>query len=101
MLENPRPCPRLPTPSICLTAAARQEGVPPADLASRLVVDHLPALTASGVDADPTVALLQSWLAEDATDDPVEIERAQAELDQFKLAINAERERAGARRAYP
>jgi hypothetical protein len=83
-----------------LTAAARQEGVSPADLASRLVVDHIPTLPVDRA-ADPTVALLQSWLAEDATDDPTEIDRAQAELDRFKAAINAERERAGARRAYP
>jgi hypothetical protein len=45
--------------------------------------------------------LLQSWLAEDATDNPDDIQQAQAELDVFKQTINAERERAGARRIYP
>jgi hypothetical protein len=48
-----------------------------------------------------SIALLQSWLEEDATDDPEEIRKAQEELDEFKRAINAERERAGARRIYP
>jgi hypothetical protein len=48
-----------------------------------------------------SIALLQSWLDEDATDDPEEIRKAQEELDEFKRAINEERERAGARRIYP
>jgi hypothetical protein len=47
-----------------------------------------------------SIALLQSWLEADATDDPVEIRRAQQELDEFKRAINAERDRVGARRVY-
>jgi hypothetical protein len=48
-----------------------------------------------------SIALLQSWLTEDATDNPDDIHQAQAELEAFKQAINAERERAGARRIYP
>ena len=48
-----------------------------------------------------SIALLQSWLEQDATDDPEELCRAQEELDEFKRAINAERERAGARQIYP
>ena len=48
-----------------------------------------------------SMALLQSWLAEEATDDPDEMRQAQEELDAFKRAINAEREQAGARRLYP
>jgi hypothetical protein len=48
-----------------------------------------------------SIALLESWLEEEATDDPEEIRQAQQELDEFKRAINAERERAGARRIYP
>ena len=49
----------------------------------------------------PLLLYLQSWLAEDATDNPDDIHQAQAELEAFKQAINAERERAGARRIYP
>jgi hypothetical protein len=48
-----------------------------------------------------SIVLLQSWLEEDATDDPDEIRQAQQELDDFKRAINAERQRVGARRVYP
>ena len=48
-----------------------------------------------------SIALLQAWLEEDATDDPAEIRKAQEELNEFKRAINAERERVGARRVYP
>lgn len=48
-----------------------------------------------------SIALLQSWLAEDATDDLEEIRKAQEELDGFKRSINAERERAGSRPIYP
>jgi hypothetical protein len=46
-------------------------------------------------------ALLQSWLEEDTTDDPDGRRQAETELEAFKQAINAERERAGARRIYP
>jgi len=48
-----------------------------------------------------SVALLQSWLEEDATDNPEEVRGAQEELEEFKRGINVERERAGARRIYP
>lgn len=55
--------------------------------------------------ADPenaaSIALLQTWLAEDATDDPDELAAAERELEEFKRGINAERERAGAGRVYP
>jgi hypothetical protein len=62
------------------------------------VREHLP-LTSDENAA--SIALLQSWLAEDATDNPDDIQPAQEELEAFKQAINAERERAGARRIYP
>ena len=48
-----------------------------------------------------SIALLRSWLEEDATDDPEEIREAQKELDEFKRSINAERESVGARQIYP
>lgn len=63
-----------------------------------------PAADAQAGSEEPnaaSIALLQSWLAEDATDDPEEIRKAQAELEEFKRSINAERERAGSRRIYP
>jgi len=94
-----------PTEEARLAAAARQKGVAPAELARELVTEHLPLETEKkSVESrhdDPTVALLQSWLEEDATDDPEEIRKDQEDLDEFKQAINAERDRAGSRRIYP
>jgi hypothetical protein len=42
-------------------------------------------------DNSATIALLQQWAREDATDDPATIARAQQELAQFKAALNANR----------
>ena len=81
-----------------LRSAARQEGLDPAELVRMLVATHLPPVRD---DNAASMALLRSWLAEDATDDPDAIQQAEAELEAFKQAMNAERERAGARRLYP
>jgi hypothetical protein len=81
-----------------LRAAAQQEGIAPTELARKLVIEHLRPATDENAES---IALLQSWLEEDATDDPDEIQQAEAELEAFKQAINAERERAGAQRIYP
>lgn len=81
-----------------LRAAAQKEGIDPADLVRKLVTAHLPPAHDENA---ASIALLQSWLEEDATDDPGEVQQAQEELEVFKQAINAERERAGARRIYP
>jgi hypothetical protein len=64
----------------------------------QLVRAHLPPIPDENA---ASIALLQSWLEEDATDNPDDIQHAQAELEAFKQAINTERERAGARRIYP
>jgi hypothetical protein len=87
-----------PEEELRLRAAAQQEGIAPAELARKLVTEHLPPVPDENA---ASIALLQSWLEEDATDDPDEVRQAEAELEAFKQAINAERERAGARRIYP
>lgn len=38
-----------------------------------------------------TIALLQEWAREEATDDPTAIAQAEYELAQFKAALNANR----------
>jgi len=81
-----------------LRVAAQREGLDPAELVHQLVRAYLPPIPDKNA---ASIALLQSWLAEDATDNPDDIQQAQAELEAFKQAINAERERAGARRIYP
>jgi hypothetical protein len=77
----------------------------PGQPSGELVTEHLPSAenvrSAVNEGNAASIALLQSWLAEDATNDPAEIREAQKELDEFKRAINAERERAGARLIYP
>jgi hypothetical protein len=48
-----------------------------------------------------SIALLRSWLEEDATDDPDEIRKAEAELSDFKRNMNLPRKEAGTRLLYP
>jgi hypothetical protein len=53
--------------------------------------------SATGRDASPppdnsaTIALLERWTREDASDDPAAIARAEKELAQLKAAFNANR----------
>ena len=42
-------------------------------------------------DNSGTIALLEQWVREDATDDPVAVAQAEDELAQFKAALNANR----------
>lgn len=57
----------------------------------------------SGVecDNDATIALLDAWLQEDATDDPGEIRQAEEDLRQFKRNMNAPRKEGGERLLFP
>lgn len=48
-----------------------------------------------------TMALMRSWLEEDATDDPEELRAAEEELREFKRNMNQPRKEAGARLLYP
>jgi hypothetical protein len=43
------------------------------------------------LDNSGTIAMLQRWAREDATDDPAAIAQAEYELAQFKAALNANR----------
>ena len=49
----------------------------------------------------PTMALLRSWLEEDATNDPEEIRNAELELREFKRNMNLPRKESGTRLLYP
>ena len=42
-------------------------------------------------DNSATIAMLQEWAREDATDDPAAIAHAEYELAEFKAALNASR----------
>ena len=48
-----------------------------------------------------TMALMRSWLEEDATNDPAEQQAAQQELNEFKRRMNQPRKEVGARPHYP
>jgi hypothetical protein len=62
------------------------------------VIASLPE--ASEPITDRTEALFAQWAAEDATDDPAEIEAAERELADFKANINANRALTGERPVY-
>ena len=51
--------------------------------------------------AAASIALMQSWLEEDATDDPEELRIAAQDLLEFKRNMNIPRKEAGARLHYP
>lgn len=85
-----------------LVAAARRAGLAAAEVARKLVTEHLPPTEGEGDARNAaSIALLQSWLAEDATDDPDEIRRAEEELAEFKRNMNANRSATGERLLYP
>ena len=42
-------------------------------------------------DNSRTIALLEQWAREDATDDPASVAQAEQDLAQFKAALNANR----------
>src|SRR5262245_64571656 len=84
-----------------LAAAARQESLGLAELARKLVLEHLPPGADGGEPEDPTLALFAQWDREDAQMTTEEMEEARREFEEFKEGINAERARAGARLIYP
>ena len=91
-----------------LLAAALEQHLEPQELIQQWV-EHLPSLPTvnRGVihsvdpENDASIALLQSWLAEDATDDAEEIQKAEDDLQEFKRNMNAPRKIAGARLHFP
>lgn len=80
-----------------LRAAAARNGVTVAECARQVLTANLPP----DEPQDRTLALLAQWEAEDATSDPEEIRRAEAELAELKAGLNAPRETAGARLLFP
>lgn len=48
-----------------------------------------------------TIALLEEWMVEDATDDPELIRLAEEELHEFKKALNENRAVCGERLLFP
>jgi hypothetical protein len=69
-----------------LTEEASRRGVDAAEYARRLLEEHLPAT--EGASDQATLDLFARWEAEDATDDPAELLRREAEWEQLKRALN-------------
>lgn len=87
-----------------LESAARKEGATPADLAQRLLAENLPPAERSPSDETPnasTIAMIDRWLEEDATDDPEEIAQAEADLRALMEALNQNRAAGGQRLLFP
>ena len=82
-----------------LNAVARREGLDPAEVVKKLVTEHLP-LAPHKEEQDPTLALFSQWDDEDGNMTLAEIAEENRTWEEFKANINAERDRAGARRVF-
>jgi hypothetical protein len=80
-----------------LQAAAREQGLEPAECAHRLLTEHLPAVDPE----DRTLELFAAWDAEDATDDPEEIQRRNREWEELKAQMNETRTQLGMEPLFP
>ena len=84
-----------PTEQARLEAAAQREGIAPADLARKLVTEHLPAAVEKGGEEDPTLALFAQWAEEDARMTPEEFEQDRRLWEQFEKGVNESRQALG------
>ena len=91
-----------PQEEVWLNAQAAQQGLPPAEIVRRLVGERLPAPNGTPtapenvypvIDAEnqALIDLLRSWREEDATDDPHELERRDAETQELLSSVEANR----------
>ena len=97
--------PFTPTEEARIVTAAKQTGLAPEEFTRRLVNDHLHsppvALQPPAPKNAAAIALLQSWLQTEPTDDPEEIRQAEEELAEFKRNMNANRAATGERLVFP
>src|SRR5260221_11852593 len=96
-----------------IAAQAAQQSLPPADIVKQLIDACLPSTPTSAaatpaqppttIDAEnaAAIALLNSYLETEATDDPEEIRKAEEELAEFKRNMNANRAATGERLVFP
>jgi len=99
-----------PQISAQLTQAARMRGMDPAKVLESLVAEYLPPIVDPSVNgAAPIVsaknaaaiAYLDRRLKEEATDDPEEIRKADAELEELMENLNRNRIESGERPLFP
>ncbi len=95
-----------PTEEARLSTAAWQTGLAPAEYVKKLVQEHLPPVqnaAAAAVDAENAAAIaqLQAWLKEEATDDPEEVRKADADVKELMENLNRNRIESGERPLFP
>ena len=81
-----------------LAAAAKQEGVAPAELARKVLTEHLPPLAEEPQPEDPTLALFRQWAEEDAKHTPEEAAQENELWEQFQANVNETRALLGMRK---
>ena len=93
-----------------LESEALRRGMPPADLVTSVLNERASQAPGNGaapatpqIDAKnaAAIALLNRWIAEDATDDPEEIRKAEEEVEEFKRNMNANRAATRERLVFP
>lgn len=80
-----------PSEQARLAAAARREGVAPAELARRLLADHMPPLADEPLVEDPTLTLFRQWEEEGVARTPEEAARENELWEQFQANVNETR----------
>lgn len=80
-----------PDLQVRVEAQAAALGIPVTAWIAEVIEQAAPPLS----NGSPTLALFAAWDAEDATSDPVELERRQREFEEFQANMN--RNRAGER----
>src|SRR5437773_2687352 len=86
-----------PTDEARLAAAAKQEGLAPAELVRRVLAEHLPPLAEGAPEEDPTLALFRQWGAEDRKRTPDEVSKENELWERFQANLNETRQALGMR----
>ena len=89
-----------PSEGARLNAMALHDGVGAAELARKLVTDHLPPASPDTNVNQAAIDLLQSWLGDEAPTDPDQALMAERELQEFKRNMNANRVATGERLVF-
>ena len=95
-----------PTEEAHISTVARQTGLAPADYVKKLVKENLPQVQPAetpAVDAENAAAIAQirAWMEEEATNDPEEIRKADAELRELMQNLNKNRVESGEMPLFP
>jgi hypothetical protein len=93
-----------------LTQAARARGIDPTKLLESLVAEHLSSVASTSASVAPpaisaknaaAIAYLDRRVKEEATDDPEEIRKADAEVEGLIQSLNRNRIDSGERPLFP